>query len=796
MNKYISKVSTIEEEVSFFKEYGSEISYYLIAKIGVLTIWPLLYFDNNDEEYGEVIRSAVDTSAFRVWVYLSLSVTIPLAFELINDVLSNKRWLMKQIFYRYYICEILLFVSVLNIRYSLHSKTNPKAAVIKDMTDILTVSVIMNYLTIRDYKMSHRKYFRPIFIAFTVGTTIKSYGRGSSVILASIGLFFQFIGVLFQWFVVILRIFMVLQESKGMDWYEKRRRINFEVLLLLMYACVIVISASYGSFKDRDFVKESVAPLGFCSTCFYVLMSSVITNEYRYEYEELQRKLSVKRMFVRYVSHEVRTPLNSFMLGVNCVKDSLLNPTESSMDELRTILDEVAEGCNTAVDFMNNLLLYEKVDSMDLPVHPQRENLCVVCAQVLNSFQMSARQLEIKLKLDIHSSLECTLSGTVIPASDEVHPSFVAYSNIDVAKVVIVLRNILSNSLKFTPKGGIVSLSVTPVNLEKKCDAALHESSQHADKVILPSSLPQDTTHYRVVISDTGRGMTQDEQQLLFTKIVQFSPNEIQQGGGSGIGLYLSHHIMVSHNMKIQVFSKGVKGCGSHFYMDFPVFQEGDIDMKVTGKEEVVEIQPSRSLCPCFQSVKIAQMATSDSVMEGSQHDVALSSDSNVPKIFSQQSTIISEYSHLRVPLNEMRILVVDDCALNRKMVTRTLKQHNIGAIIENACDGLEVLDILGVPEEPEYVTQGDIENRIRRSSSTSSPYDVIILDENMTYMNGSVAVSKLREHGYKGLVVGLTGSAREEDMQYFCDSGVDYVLPKPFDVGNFVDLIQNDTSN
>jgi CheY-like chemotaxis protein len=68
----------------------------------------------------------------------------------------------------------------------------------------------------------------------------------------------------------------------------------------------------------------------------------------------------------------------------------------------------------------------------------------------------------------------------------------------------------------------------------------------------------------------------------------------------------------------------------------------------------------------------------------------------------------------------------------------------------------------------------------------------VILLDINMLHMDGSVAVRLLREHGYTGLVVGVTGIAVEEEMQLFCQQGVDYMLlPKPFVVEDLVRVLQ-----
>ena len=153
---------------------------------------------------------------------------------------------------------------------------------------------------------------------------------------------------------------------------------------------------------NYDSSAKALPALTYLHTAFLISVSTLITNDYRYRYEQLQQKLGVKRMFVRYVSHEVRTPLNSCMLGIDYMKKAILNPTEACIKEIAGILDEVSDGCCTAIDFMNNLLLYEKIDSMELPILCKPENLCELCAGVLNSFQMSARQLEIDLTLDIH----------------------------------------------------------------------------------------------------------------------------------------------------------------------------------------------------------------------------------------------------------------------------------------------------------------------------------------------------------------------------------------------------------
>jgi hypothetical protein len=76
--------------------------------------------------------------------------------------------------------------------------------------------------------------------------------------------------------------------------------------------------------------------------------------------------------------------------------------------------------------------------------------------------------------------------------------------------------------------------------------------------------------------------MSPHELEQLFTKIVQFSPNENQKGGGSGIGLFLSHQIMAGHDLKLHVFSEGVAGRGAQFFIDFPFMPPAEDDQALT----------------------------------------------------------------------------------------------------------------------------------------------------------------------------------------------------------------------
>jgi signal transduction histidine kinase len=98
-----------------------------------------------------------------------------------------------------------------------------------------------------------------------------------------------------------------------------------------------------------------------------------IGQKSRSEVALTQHMLEMKRMFVRYVSHEIRTPLNTVSMGLKLLQ-SLKNPTKShhhhhassssvfDQNGAFDMVDEIKESCDIAIDILNDLLLYEKLE--------------------------------------------------------------------------------------------------------------------------------------------------------------------------------------------------------------------------------------------------------------------------------------------------------------------------------------------------------------------------------------------------------------------------------------------------
>lgn len=193
-----------------------------------------------------------------------------------------------------------------------------------------------------------------------------------------------------------------------------------------------------------------------------------------------------------------------------------------SVEDMR-ILEEMQSACNVAIEILNDLLTYEKLDSNSFALERAPCDMISLLNDVLKLFRMQAAASEIDL---LFKQLSMGVNMVV---------------NADAPKLSQVLRNLLSNALKFTPSGGSVVVSAELVD-----------------------------GNVRVQVHDTGLGMSVEDRLRLFSEFVQFNPNELQAGQGSGLGLYNSRRIMDLHGGRIAVDLEWDQA-GSKFYIELPV---------------------------------------------------------------------------------------------------------------------------------------------------------------------------------------------------------------------------------
>jgi len=403
---------------------------------------------------------------------------------------------------------------------------------------------------------------------------------------------------------------------------------------------------------------------------------------------------------------------------------------------------------------------------------------------------------------------------------------------IDVCKMSQVLRNLLSNALKFSPAGSqvVVSLSLHHGNSN-------NNQQQHHDKAKADKSNKAECV--RLCVTDTGAGISAENQKRLFHEIIQFDAAKLQQGKGSGIGLWISKKIVALHEGSIGVYSKGLHQ-GSTFYVDIPivekrrknkmsstiplespivVVEEGSnkmgkemmnhaedaeeiADPTEATKEEMKEeasvftIQPS-SLPPLPQKSSSPKSIFKESVSQLKRVPAKTSAEPSTEWLSALSPTSRNNNQHTHEPSpaatpkkKSYRLLIVDDSPVNRKMMKRLLQE--VFEVIDEAMHGLDCLQKLhmmstvnGKDNSKDNVDGDKDDNRAKVA------YDMIIMDYWMPEMNGLETVQVLRAKGYGGKIVGLTGNTEKTMNDQFRAAGVDLVLTKPYQGIDLVELFQ-----
>ena len=233
---------------------------------------------------------------------------------------------------------------------------------------------------------------------------------------------------------------------------------------------------------------------------------------------ELERLNSTKDKFFSIISHDLRSPVAGFngisqmikMMVQTKQTDQLLEMTEhidSSVDQLSKLLD--------------NLLNWAMQQQGHVPNVPEKLSLKEMSEDLVKTLSTMAQGKSIELDADVPENLElwCDKNTTMT-----------------------ILRNLVSNALKFTPEGGKVGI--------------------RAD---------EDGEMAKIEIYDTGVGMPQDKLKKLFQLQDKKSTYGTSGEKGLGLGLQLVHEFMEMNNGKIEVTSE--EGKGTTFTLWLPLFE-------------------------------------------------------------------------------------------------------------------------------------------------------------------------------------------------------------------------------
>ncbi len=236
--------------------------------------------------------------------------------------------------------------------------------------------------------------------------------------------------------------------------------------------------------------------------------------------DRAERESKYKSRFLANMSHELRTPLNAILGFSDLLAQELFGPLNERQKQYVAYVSQSGEHLLALV---NDILDISKIEANKLDITPERVEPGAVIRAAQGIVQPLAERKGVEVVLDVGENLPAIF--------------------VDPIRLKQILYNLLSNGVKFTPRGGSVTLRAT-----------------------------HDDVHFMLAVADTGIGIKPENMQRLFKEFEQIEQAPGQKNEGTGLGLALTKRLVQMHGGAISAESEF--GRGSVFTVMLPLNPE------------------------------------------------------------------------------------------------------------------------------------------------------------------------------------------------------------------------------
>ena len=229
-----------------------------------------------------------------------------------------------------------------------------------------------------------------------------------------------------------------------------------------------------------------------------------------------------KSDFTAQIVHDLRGPLS----GIQGTLEFVLGQEGSKLDTLYAdLLQEAHRESERMMSLINEILDFSKIQSGNFIVESEPVRVAGVLKRAVRSLQSVASRDEIFL-LTAHGRDVPQIIGSV-------------------EKLTQAIINLISKSLKFTPKKGLISVGA---------------------QIVRNGDVPEAIV---VTVTDTGMGIRAEEVDKIFEKYKQSKNKSLRGGGGTGLGLYIVKQVVEAHGGEVSVAS--IEGVGTSMVVKLPI---------------------------------------------------------------------------------------------------------------------------------------------------------------------------------------------------------------------------------
>jgi len=269
-----------------------------------------------------------------------------------------------------------------------------------------------------------------------------------------------------------------------------------------------------------------------------------------------------KTQFLSTMSHELRTPLNSILiLSQALIENKKGNLSEKEVQHAHVIHSSGSD----LLTLINDILDLSKIEEGKLDLVYEQTSLKNFAAELNKRFEFVAGNKGLEFKVSV---------------ADDMPETVVT----DTHRLNQVLKNFISNAIKFTEKGGIY----IDIHRPRPPFVPVHSMLSQKDSFV-------------IAVRDTGIGIPKDKQDIIFEAFKQADGTTSRKYGGTGLGLTISRELGNLLGGEISVHSEG-EGTGSTFYVILPFDSSGKGG---AAGEFLMEPQPAKQSTPAAQPSKI-----------------------------------------------------------------------------------------------------------------------------------------------------------------------------------------------